>query len=270
MSNAAKGFDNVYDSNVVSTQGSLWEQIQQSYPSAKIEFDDVFTSPEGKARDRGWHYHDQANSAVLRPSPQFSIISARGKSLALVTDNAQETKTVARKSPGTRQLPYHTKKIILGVEWAWHSWWLYGMFRVMFSLDTQVGLDKRDWYKIGYVRSINGSSSDNKWQYCATGADTPTWTDITGATFTSAWNEPYKPTFGTAFFVFDVENRRYEKLWTNGEAIDLTGLAMANTGDDLAEYPDCYNTYMQCENRSTGSTLMSGLYLDRVLVATIS
>lgn len=252
---------NIGQFSTTSLPGSF-QKVLAEYPGTVIDFYDTFE--DGSMH--GWNYHNQSNLAVKRGSPTLSHFSKRGFSLSLRTGNTPAAQTVARKGEGTLNLPYNAKKLILLYEFAWHSWWLHGFYRGAMCMDTQIGLGNRHFYKIGYQRSANGSTDDNQWQYDSACSDTPTWVTLTGGQLTSAWNEPYKPTFGFGGLVVDLENNRYHKMYYNNTSINMTSLPVGS-GAALTEYPDAVNLYLYNENRNAGTTNTSELMFDSILFA---
>lgn len=237
----------------------LLDRVVEDYPEIKFDYIDTFE----KGDNHTWGGHIQANEALVRLYPNFSRVSKRGGSFAAWTDNAQSIETWLRKGEqGTLSIPTDAKKVIVGYEWTWRAWWLRGLYRIQFGADIQLGTLWRIFARLAWLRSSDGSTlTENAWQLSIAGVDTPNFQNISGGTQYLAWNEPAKPVWQDMYMVFDMDTKRFEKLFSSGLELDLSDIAISD-GTVLADYPNGLNIINIVQNRAAGTTNKAGIYLD--------
>jgi len=237
---------------------SILQNVLISYPTMQLEFYDNFD--DGKMH--GWHYHNQFSLSGKRFSPTLSKVSRKGTySLEMQTPAVNYAQCWARKSQGGFVIPTNAKKAIFGCDWAWHGSYQYGGYGFTFNMDTEDNSGNRKWFKVRWVESLDGVSYAMKWQYDSSGSDTAVWVDIPGAAQTISWNEPYKQTFSRMYFVIDLLNAKIERLWTDNNSYNLTGLTIGN-GTSLPNYYNTMNNFLYCENRGTQTAYENSMYVE--------
>lgn len=231
--------------------------IRTHYPHAKEVFSDNF-SDTGLS---GWSYHDQYNHGFKRYTPQLSRISQKTRSMVLRTPHIADAECWARKTPGGIVMPDKIEKIIFGCDFTWRSWGSKGLYALNFGIDTQRGTSQREWYRIRYLRSANGTSLDNKIQYSTTGLDNPIWADVLDlnsnpVVMDLCWNEPYKPMWSSIVIVIDVLRYQYDRLWINYNHTEM--LSDLDVGTVLSEFNNGLVNMYFCKNKpdSAGQAAM--------------
>lgn len=244
--------------------------------NAEYKFKDTFENGNNK-----WRYHIQYNQAYDRGSPALSgLNSMRGRSLALSTSNDQSEQVMLRKSRGGFMLPEGVKWIVMGYECSVHSWWKYGLYRFWFTLDLQKE-NTRHWFKIAHEWSNNGTNLiDNRWMVDLNTADTESFTYFETAGIKNAagtavaddqqiipWNEPPKNMFFNFAMVINAETMNYHRMYCNDREYNMEGLTLGTGASLSTDYYNGLNQMVILQNRSTGTTLMSGLEMDLAFTA---
>jgi hypothetical protein len=286
--NLAISYDIVDRSEITKKIITSHNRLGQDYPNLIGRFfDDNISAQDCK----GWSYHNQYDLSVKRGSPTIATKGYYGENcFEMAAENKAGSQVWLRKSQGAVTVPIGVKKVVIGCDWSWHAWWLYGLYAVNFAFDFQKGPDynnptgNRFWFKTRWVRSVagTGSPADNKWQYDSITTDsTPSWTDIPasyagiggGGSFVQPipWNEPYKNQWAKMAMVLNLDTGKYEKLYTQDITIDMSS-ASTNSGTVLSEYQNGGNYMYWVETRSGGSstsTNMSSMYVQNPFLAFI-
>ena len=281
----------------------LYPELVKDYPNLVADFFDTFEDGDLK----GWHDHDQYAQNQAIPAVTISPISARGYSMAIECPKVDGITGWARKSQGTKTIRANAKKMILGLEMAWHAGYQYGGYGFEFGMDTQyvsatsqplsTSNGRRTWFKMHYRVSTNNSTFDKKWMYDSQGTDTATYTDFgtpaytapDGTSVSSAstayydipWNEPSKYSFVPCALVVDIQTGIYEALYCNGFKWNMKSIL---GGTQALQFPSYYTTFYtgptpqlpQYQNGANlilrcinrpSSSVNSGMYIDSVFLA---
>lgn len=209
----------VLDSTVSSYLASLTESF-----NFEMLYSDRFS--EGF---QGWQYqHDTTGRTGITLGQE-----ARRGNLSLLL----HTRAVANDECWARKgimLPQGLKKVIFGCYWMMHASNANSPRSVKFELDSQDDATRKFFsFRYQNWNPAAGGSIDQKWQV-NTGTSA-TYSDVPGGAETINFNESNKPMLSYMVGVIDYENKRYERLFSNGNEYDLTSLEPSD-GAFLADF----------------------------------
>ncbi len=151
------------------------------------------------------------------------------------------------------RFPSNAKKAIYGHYWSFHAANANNPKSIQFDLDIQTGAGtQRRYYSLRYFNH-DGTSLQTKWQVNTGTPTAQAFTDVTGGTEDIPWNESAKPMQSFFAVVLDLQSQKYERLYSNGNEYDLTGLAGPTAGTSLSNFNMGMVHLLVCENRANTS-----------------
>jgi hypothetical protein len=204
---------------------------------------------------QGWQYQHDTSST---PKNGLTLTTeARMGNYALEIHSSKVASGACWARKGYR-LPDNLKKMIFGCYFTIHAVNGNNPSVVRFDCDTQTGdgsgAGTNRWFFTVQYLNHNGTSLLQKWQVNTGTATAQSLTDVTNGGMVIPFNESMKPMPSYMMMVLDFENRKYEKLYSNGNVYDLSDLAGPTAAASLNNPFDMgLVNIVAVENRSNSS-----------------
>lgn len=233
---------------VADANGALLQSGQDSIDrifaeyAATREYKDDFS--DGSMH--GWQYQFDSSNRVGITLDDIAMVSSY--SLLLHTRPSASDQAWARKG---WMVPSGVSKILVGAYFMFHAANANSPASLQFDFDWQNGSggSHRRYFSFRYLNYSGGLQ--NKWQVNTGTPTAQSFTDVTGGAMPVAWNESDKPLLCYMVGVIDAATMKYEKLYANGLAIDMTTQDVGPTaGTDLSNYDGGAIHIMLVANRS--------------------
>lgn len=244
--NTSDNVNSISQSQTITGNGELPQLLSEYANEANVELSIQYFDDFSKGFN-GWQYQFDSTG---RPGITLTEEARLGNyALELHSDAVANQSAWCRK--GWR-LPNNIKKIIYGCYFTMHAQNVNNPLGVVFDVDTQIGsgTDRR-YYAIRYFNH-NGTALQQKWQVNTGTATAQTYTDVTSGAMSIPWNESIKPMLNYVMVVIDFENNAYEKLYSNGNTYDLTGL-VPTASASLSNFDMGLVHIMRIENRGNST-----------------
>lgn len=206
------------------------ERILTNYKAVPVYMDDF----SRKLDLQGWR--EQYDSSTPGRVGLTLTDEARAGSAALLLHTRPAASDEAWMRKGL-VVPTGVTKVIKWAQFMFHAANANNPSSINFDFDYQTASGtNRHYFRYRYLIH-DGTTLLEKWQANTGTPTSQSFTDITGGGMTVPWNESEKPMLCYMVAVFDVLNNKYEALYANGLAIDVSAQNIGPTaGASLSNF----------------------------------
>jgi len=251
MAHQGEILNNVHDeaNRLLRTSGGqnfdeISQIVNEDYPEIQYLFVDDFN-----LGFQGWQYQYDTTG---RTGVTLTEEARKGNyGLLMHTKKAASAQAWTRK--GVR-VPDNATKVVFGCYWMFHAINANNPGSLNFDLDFQTASGTNRHYCRFQYLNHDGTTLQQKWRVNTGTPTSQSFTDVTSGAMSIPWNESDKPMLNYMVGVYDLETKKYEKLYSNGNTYTISTQDIGTTaGTSLSNFDKgAVNIYI-VESRSNAT-----------------